>query len=50
MKNDRHKKIIEILRNEMISEERKSNDLNYRNRCVFLASNSPDQRRRVHSK
>ena len=28
MNNDRQKKILEILRNEMSSEERKQNDLN----------------------
>ena len=28
MKNDRHKKILELIRNEMSSEERKKNDLN----------------------
>ena len=28
MKNDRQKKIFEIIRNEMSSEERKKNDLN----------------------
>ena len=28
MKNDRHKKILEIIRNEMSSEERKQNNLN----------------------
>ena len=48
MKNDRQKKIFEIIRNEMSSEERKKKWSKSRNWCVFLAQNSPDQRRRVN--
>ena len=50
MNNDRQKKILETIRNEMSSEERKQNDLNLKNWCDFLAHNSPDQRRKVCSK
>ena len=36
MKNDRQKKILESIRNEMSSEERQRNDLNLETGALFL--------------
>ena len=36
MKNDRQKKILESIRNEMSSEERKQNNLNLETGALFL--------------
>ena len=50
MNNDRQEKILEIVRNEMSLQERKTKLFKSRNWCVFLVHNSLNQRRRVHSK
>ena len=45
MNDNLQKKILEIIRNEMSSEERKQNDLN-----LETSANSSNQRKRVNSK